>query len=332
MMRCNLLLKLLIFVFITTYLVSAQVLTEEKTSNQATKNQVSDTNLLDTSFENLIHFGDLIDVDVVGSTEYDWRGTITPEGFLTVSFFNADPIYALCKSEDYVSQELTKIYGELLRNPQITVKVLDRSNRSLSFIYGAVKTRQRLKIQRLVRLNEVIILSGGITEKASGEITVLRPPKMDCDKTSADETKFLKFSVKDLISGKLEANPIIKIGDTITIEESEPIYVIGGVNNPKQFLFRDELTLSRLIAMSGGFSKDADPKNIIIYRRTENETKLINIDFEKVKLRQFEDLELQKYDIIEIGQGKKSKNSPNPKINLPDKGEQTANLPLKIID
>jgi protein involved in polysaccharide export with SLBB domain len=189
-----------------------------------------------------------------------------------------------------------------------------------------------LKIQRLVRLNEVIILSGGITEKASGEITVLRPPKMDCDKTSADETKFLKFSVKDLISGKLEANPIIKIGDTITIEESEPIYVIGGVNNPKQFLFRDELTLSRLIAMSGGFSKDADPKNIIIYRRTENETKLINIDFEKVKLRQFEDLELQKYDIIEIGQGKKSKNSPNPKINLPDKGEQTANLPLKIID
>ena len=31
---------------------------------------------------NLIHSGDLIDVDVVGSIEYDWRGRLNPEGFL----------------------------------------------------------------------------------------------------------------------------------------------------------------------------------------------------------------------------------------------------------
>ena len=29
-----------------------------------------------------IHYGDLIDVDVIGSTEYDWRGTLNPQGFL----------------------------------------------------------------------------------------------------------------------------------------------------------------------------------------------------------------------------------------------------------
>ena len=29
----------------------------------------------------LIHFGDVIDVDVVGSLEFDWRGGLTPEGF-----------------------------------------------------------------------------------------------------------------------------------------------------------------------------------------------------------------------------------------------------------
>ena len=29
--------------------------------------------------QELIHFGDIIDVDVIGSTEYDWRGTLNAE-------------------------------------------------------------------------------------------------------------------------------------------------------------------------------------------------------------------------------------------------------------
>lgn len=332
MMSCILMSRLLVFFLFATYFVSAQVPIEEKNNPQATQTDVQATNLIDVKNEDLIHFGDLIEVDVIGSAEFDWRGTISPEGFLNAKFYNADPLYALCKSEESIAAEITKIYSVLLRNPQLTVKILDRSNRSLSYIYGAVRTPQRLKIQRPVKLHEIIVSAGGITEKASGLITILRPPKLDCDQNSSDETKFIKLTVKDLISGKAEANPFIKLGDVITIEAAEPIYVIGGVNNPKQFLFREDLTLSRLISMSGGFSKDANPKNIIIYRRENNETKLINIDFEKIKLRQFEDIELEKYDIIEIGQIGRAKNRPNPKINFPEKGEQTANLPLKIID
>jgi protein involved in polysaccharide export with SLBB domain len=331
-MSCVLIPRILVFFLITTCFVFAQTQTEEKSIAQATQNQVQDTKLKDVPSEELIHFGDLIDVDIVGSTEFDWRGTITPEGFLNTSFYNANPIYALCRSENFIAEEITKIYAKMLRNPQVVVKVLDRSNRSLSVIYGAVRTPQRLKILRPVKLNEIIVLSGGITERASGIISILRPPKMDCDETSTDETKFLKVNVKDLISGKTEANPLIKFGDVVTVEEAEPIYVIGGVNNPRQFLYREDLTLSRLIAMSGGFSSNADPKQIIIYRRENNETKLINVDFDKVKLRQFEDIELEKYDIIEVGQKDRNKNRPNPKINRFEKGEQTANLPLKIID
>lgn len=332
MMRFNLPVSLLFCFLIATHFVIAQTVLEEKSAIQATNEHDSATKLKESEPDKLIHIGDLIDVDIVGSTEFDWRGTITPEGFLKVNFYNSEPIYALCKSEEVIAQKIMTVYSKLLRNPQVVVKILDRSNRALSYIYGAVKTPQRLRVQRIVRLNEVIILSGGITEKASGSITILRPPNMDCEETAVVETKYLKFNVKDIISGNFESNPIIKIGDIITIEESEPIYVIGGVKNPKQYLYREDLTLSRLILMSGGFSKDANPQNIIIYRRTENETKLINIDFNKIKLLQFEDIELEKYDIIEIGQNSRNKNRPNPKLSITLKGEQTANLPLKIID
>src|SRR4051794_28459787 len=48
----------------------------------------------------LIHYGDLIDVDVVGNLDGDWRGTVNPEGFIQGLQYAADPIYALCKSEE----------------------------------------------------------------------------------------------------------------------------------------------------------------------------------------------------------------------------------------
>src|SRR6476620_7185338 len=59
----------------------------------------------------LIHHGDLIDVDVIGSLAYDWRGTINPEGFLEGIETIPEPVYALCKSESDVGSELSKAFS-----------------------------------------------------------------------------------------------------------------------------------------------------------------------------------------------------------------------------
>src|SRR5215218_6200785 len=56
----------------------------------------------------LIHTGDLIDVDIVGSTEYDWRGKLTPEGFLNGINFVEEPIYGLCRAEEEVAAAVAK--------------------------------------------------------------------------------------------------------------------------------------------------------------------------------------------------------------------------------
>jgi hypothetical protein len=50
---------------------------------------------------NLVHPGDLVDVDVIGSTEYDWRATLTPEGFLEGGDYIENPIspYAVAKKK-----------------------------------------------------------------------------------------------------------------------------------------------------------------------------------------------------------------------------------------
>jgi len=49
---------------------------------------------------NLVHFGDLIEVDVIGSFEYDWRGSLTPEGFFDGLDSLEYQVYGLCQSEE----------------------------------------------------------------------------------------------------------------------------------------------------------------------------------------------------------------------------------------
>jgi protein involved in polysaccharide export with SLBB domain len=302
----------------------------------------------------LIHSGDLIDVDVVGSTEYDWRGTLTPEGFLSGINFTGNPIYALCQTEESVALTIITSYGKILREPKVVVKILDRSNRPVSVLYGAVKKNQRFQIKRPVWLNELIIVSGGFTDKVSGEIQILRPPNINCEKETSkplespaasvektekitqanrtDETRYINIKISDLLSGKKEANPQILSGDVITVLEAKPVYVIGGVGTPKQIPLRTQITLSRAIDSAGGLTKGADAKKIIIFRKI-GETKIIEADLDKIKANQAEDIILQAFDIVEVTQTGREKRKFPPIINVNDlSGKVAGNLPLRIVD
>lgn len=305
------------------------------------------TKIINKSSDELIHFGDLIEIDVIGSSEFDWRGTVNPEGFLDGVDFIDEPIQALCRDEASVAEDVAKSFSKILRNPQVTVKVLDRSGRPISYLYGAVRTPQRFKLNREIRLNELIILSGGITEKAGGEIEIIRSSFFDCverQKFTEPEnpnlkikqetgTKTFKIKISDLIKGTSEANPVILTGDIVTIVEAEPIYIIGGVVNPRQINSASKMTLSRAIASAGGFTKDADKKNILIFRRENNARKLIEVNFDEIESNKIADLELEKFDIIDISQRGRDKRTVSPIVRNYDVIEKRiSQLPLRIIE
>lgn len=306
------------------------------------------------SEQNLIHPGDLIEVDVIGNSEYDWRGTLDAEGFLIGLNFTENPIYALCKSEDAVAADVAKAYSKILRDPLVAVKILDRSNRPLAVVYGAVKTPLRFRIQREVQLNELIISAGGITENASGEIQIFRPRSVNCVSntvfsesavqsgenrkrfvtSSQDlESQYLNVKIADLIAGKEQANLRVLGGDVITVKEALPVYIIGGVVNPKQIPLNAKLTLTRAIASAGGLAKNSNGKQVIIFRRENNETKIIEIDLSKVEPDKDEDLILQPFDIIEVANGGRDAKNNQPILRAAEiESKPIDRLPLKIID
>src|SRR5687767_2132952 len=80
-------------------------------------------------FIDRIHLGDLIDIHVAGYLEYDWRGRLTPEGFLDGYQHVAKQIYAHCRSEQELANEIDRALSEILRNPKTEVRIIDRSGR-----------------------------------------------------------------------------------------------------------------------------------------------------------------------------------------------------------
>lgn len=305
--------------------------------------------------DSLIHFGDLIDVDVVGSTEYDWRGTITAEGFLDGIEFTEDSIYSLCQTENQVAEEIAQSYSKFLRNPKVVVKILDRSQRPSSTIFGAVKIPQKLLIKRKIFLNELIVLSGGITEQASGEIQILRQFDASCrakiDKqefiktsqnsetenfiknTQDNSSEFINIKISDLLNGKEEANPQILYGDIISVLIAPPIYVIGGVVNPTKISSREKLTVSRAIATAGGLTKQANPQKITIFRRENGSTKVININLNEIELNKTDDIVLKAYDIVDVSENGRDEYKYPPMIYNEELDlRKNSELPTKIID
>jgi protein involved in polysaccharide export with SLBB domain len=305
---------------------------------------------------NLIHLGDEIDVDVLGSFDYDWRGTLTPEGFLNGLDALGNQIFGLCRSEADVAGEIAKAYSKIgLRDPQVVVKIVDRSNRPHSTLYGAVKIPQRFQIKRAVHLNELLILAGGFKDTASGEIQIYRPASLSCaetgpsnnqtaeadDKTSErfisarqdNGSQFINIRISDLLSGKKEANVQILAGDIITVLEAKPIYVIGGVKTPRQIATRSQMTLTRAIAGAGGLTKGADATRVTVFRRVGKETEMIEADLDKIKANEAEDIVLQAFDIVDVPQKGNEKRKFPPLVKIDDlSSENSAKLPLRIID
>ena len=120
-------------------------------------------------------------------------------------------------------------------------------------------------MKRKVRLNELMAVSGGFTERASGTIEIIHTEPVMCPQPGEEELAgpIDGSNSHGNSSGcvpiskpvRQDANPIIRPGDYITVTEAEPVYIIGSVNAPQGIFLRDQLTLSRALAMVGGARK-----------------------------------------------------------------------------
>ncbi len=255
--------------------------------------------------------GDVLDVRVFGQPDLSAMVEIDSDGNVSSLPFLESPLPAKCRTEKALQKDIAEAYGKYIKNPQVSVRISERKSRQPATVFGAVRQPTRVLMQRKVRLNELIASSGGFTERASGTIQILHTEPLMCpqpgeeaDAAPIDGTKIPLQIVKisELRAGLPQANPIIRPGDILQVTEAEPVYVTGSVFSPQGIFLRDQLTLSRALAMVGGVRKEAKLSSVKIYRQKPGaqDQETIIVDYGAIKNNKKPDIFLQAFDVIEV--------------------------------
>lgn len=255
--------------------------------------------------------GDVLDVRVFGQPDLNALVEVDSDGNISSLPFLESAIPARCRTEKEVQKDIATAYAKYINKPQISVRITERKSRQPATVFGAVRQPTRIQMQRKVRLNELMAASGGFTERAAGTIQILHTEPVMCpgpgevaEASPIDGTKIplQVVRISELRAGKPEANPVIRPGDYILVTEAEPVYVTGSVYSPQGVYIRDQLTLSRALAMVGGVRKEAQTNDIRIYRQKPGsaDQETIRVDLSAIKKSQKPDVLLQAYDVIDV--------------------------------
>ncbi|MGH9871366.1 MAG: polysaccharide biosynthesis/export family protein [Pyrinomonadaceae bacterium] len=257
--------------------------------------------------------GDTLDVRVFGQSDLNAVVEVDSEGNISSLPFLEAPIPAKCRTEKEIQKDIVKAYGKYIKNPQVSVHIVDRKSRQPATVFGAVRQPTRLTMQRRIRLNELVVVSGGFTDRASGTIQIFHTEPLMCPQPGEEalaapiddnNAPFEVVKISELRSGKGQANPIIRPGDYVMVTEAEPVYIMGSVVSPQGIYLRDRLTLSMALAMVGGARKEAKVSDVHIYRRKPDGggQDTIRVDYAAIKKNQKPDFLLQPFDIIEVSE------------------------------
>lgn len=255
--------------------------------------------------------GDVIDVRVFGQPDLNSVAEVDSDGNISSLPFLETPIPAKCRNEKQVQKSIAEAYEKYLKKAQVSVRITGRNSRPPATVFGAVRQPTRVQMQRRVRLNELMAVTGGFTERAAGTIQILHTEPLMCpgvgEEEEAKEIDWMNpqlkvVSISDLRMNKPQANPIVRPGDYILVTEAEPVYITGSVVSPQGVFMREHLTISRALAMVGGPTKAAKTSDVRVYRQKPNtgEQETIHVDYAAIKKGAKPDFKLQAYDIVDV--------------------------------
>ena len=254
--------------------------------------------------------GDVLDIRVFGQPDLSSTAQIDGDGNLSSLPFLETPIPAKCRTEKEVQNDISLAYKKFINNPQVSVRISERNSHQPATVWGAVRQPTRVEMKRKVRLNELMAVSGGITERASGTVQILHTEPLMCPEPGEEaeakpiegtQIPFQIVQLADLRNGKPEANPVIRPGDYVIVTEALPVYITGSVVNPTGVYLSEGLTMSRALAMVGGTRKEAKLSDVKIYRQKPGaQQEIIRVDYGAIRKNQKPDVLLQAYDVIDV--------------------------------
>lgn len=248
--------------------------------------------------------GDVLDIRIYNRPQLS-RDAVRVEGngMIRMPLIEGD-IKAACLTEGELAKEISTRYAKFYKNLQVDVFIKEYNSQQVAVI-GAVNDQSRFKLQRRVRLLELLTYAKGPSNKAGQTINIVHSSASSpCQETDESDSTaaFLSYKLSDVLQGDPKSNPYLEGGDIVTIPEADQVYVVGNVFTPVTIPLREPVTLTRAIAMAGGLKQDTRKDKIRVLRQESGTTvrKEITVDLYAIEKKRSEDLALLPNDIVDV--------------------------------
>ena len=252
--------------------------------------------------------GDVLDVRVARAPELSRDGVrVDQSGMIRMPMLDVD-IQAACLTEAELAQNIAKLYKKYKNEPHVDVFVKEFQSQPVAVI-GAVHGPAQFKLQRQVRLLEILSLVGGPTDGAGQTVQIVHAGGGPfCEQSSPatagnnDASSFDAYKLADTLKGLPEANPALRPGDIVSIPSADQVYVLGNVLKPSAIPLKEPLTVSRAIAIAGGTAPSTKRDKVRILRQLPGSTQKqeIYVDLKAIEKNKAEDVALMANDVIDV--------------------------------
>lgn len=168
----------------------------------------------DTGSDYIIGPGDTIQVFVWRNPELSVTVPVRPDGKVSTPL--VEDMVAVGKKPSELARDIETRLAEYIRSPQVNVIVTNaQSTFSKVTVIGQVRTPQSVPFREGMRMMDLLLAVGGLTEFAAGNRARLV-------RTGADGTeKEIRVKLKDLLTrGRLDQNLEVRPGDVLIVPES----------------------------------------------------------------------------------------------------------------
>ena len=272
--------------------VTRRLTTEEKLSQL--RQLVAETRLQPT-----LGKGDVLSISVYDEPDLGVSGIpIRPDG--RISFPLIGDVQAAGRSVEALTATVTERLSRFVIEPRVSVIVTELNSLNYT-INGEVTKPGVYPLVTDVSLTQAIARAGGFKKgqfrSSSVEVADLSTAFI------AREGRVLPVDFTRLFrQGDLRFDIALQDGDYINIPSglSKEVYIVGEVNKPAQFAFREAMPMSRSLALAEGFTREADLSRVHIVRGSLSNPQLIVVDFKDVLQGRAQDVPLEPNDIVYV--------------------------------
>jgi polysaccharide export outer membrane protein len=192
--------------------------------------------------------------DLTTETRVSDRGTIVFPLVGEVALSGHTPSAA----GDRIAEQLKQ--GNFLKNPQVTVSVLQVRSRQVSVLGQVARPGRYALDDTSSKLTDILALAGGIGPAGDDTVTVMARRNGKVSKLEVDVVEMYR-------SGDLSPNIEVQNGDTIFVPRAPVFYIYGEVQRPGAYRLEPDMMVMHALSLGGGLTPQGTQRGLKIHRR-----------------------------------------------------------------